>query len=601
MERNTKRLTIAACMICLLISVASLIPRLSYGQSDEDIWVTAYLASWKHYAPPTGNWGVLPADEIEFDAFSHLIYFALSAYSDGTVSEVAPYRNLNPDRLESIVQASHENDTPIIMSVGGWGNYDGFSGAILPENRTNFVNSLIDFIETWGFDGIDLDMEPIRNSDTDNFKAFVQELHEALKDVTTPHSGTPLLTAATDTQPGMWAEIQDYFDQINLMTYDYSGAWQGWVTWHNSAIWTGGNRFPNVDRELPATERSVRRFLNAGVDPSMLGIGLDFYGYRWTGVYEPLEGWDEAPDVESNISYYDLAEEYGIESEEDSGPYYHWDEEAGAAYLSIDDPENYSQPKFISYDNERTAREKIQYTRDNNLGGMIIWELGGGYQKNKPRGERDILLQSVKEAWKGDAGSQNPVALDTPEIIFPEEEAAELPSETEIKWQAIEQASKYEFRLSTSSSLSAVEIDTTLENTIIELDGLERDTDYYYTVRASNGQATSEWSNTRTFTTYTPMASDEPGSLPQIAELDQNYPNPFNPVTTISYKLPEDTPVELEVLSVEGRRITVLVDEHQTAGRHHITFDASDLASGVYMYRLRAGSTVETRTMTFVK
>ncbi len=604
MDRISKMNALGMLWMCAILALSAITPSQSLANTndeDHDIWITAYLASWDHYVPPGGNWGVLPTDEIDFDAFSHLIYFALSAYEDGSVSEVAEYENMNPDRLESIVPASHENDTPIIISVGGWGNYDGFSSAIREENRTNFVNNLIDFIEEWGFDGIDLDMEPIQDSDVDNFKAFVEELHDALEDVTTPYTKEPLLVAATDMQAGMWADIQEYFDQINVMTYDFSGAWEGWVTWHNSNIWSGGHTFPgDEDRELPSMDGDAQEFLDAGVEPEKLGTGLDFYGYRWTGVSEPLESWDSAPDVEDNIAYYELAEEYGIESEENPGDYYEWDDEAGAAYLSIDDPDNFSDPKFISYDNERTAREKIQYARDHDLGGMIIWELAGGYQQDNPAGERDFLLQSVKEAWLGDEDDQ-PITLESPDILYPESDADEIPTETEVEWTDIDDAASYDFQLATNSSLSAVEIDTTVSDTSLVLADLDPDTEYHYQVRSVNGNTTSDWSETRSFTTHTATGAEEPDHLPEDVELEQNYPNPFNPATTIEYNLPEDTDVTLEVLSMEGRHITTLVNEEQSAGSHRVSFDASSLASGVYMYRLEAGDVVKTQTMTFVK
>ncbi|MEX2396291.1 MAG: hypothetical protein WD491_04655, partial [Balneolales bacterium] len=63
---------------------------------ESDIWVGAYLGSWNHYAPPTGNWGNLPTEEIDWDAFTHMYYFAFSAQSDGTLSTVADYENLSP-------------------------------------------------------------------------------------------------------------------------------------------------------------------------------------------------------------------------------------------------------------------------------------------------------------------------------------------------------------------------------------------------------------------------------------------------------------------------------------------------------------------------
>jgi|AntRauTorcE11897_2_1112592.scaffolds.fasta_scaffold01649_1 hypothetical protein len=93
----------------------------------------------------------------------------------------------------------------------------------------------------------------------------------------------------------------------------------------------------------------------------------------------------------------------------------------------------------------------------------------------------------------------------------------------------------------------------------------------------------------------------QPGEVPRTAVLHQNYPNPFNPVTVISYQLPKSRDVTLEVFDVTGRRVAVLVDELRAAGQNRVTFDASGLSSGVYIYRLRAGELIRTRKMILVK
>jgi len=92
-----------------------------------------------------------------------------------------------------------------------------------------------------------------------------------------------------------------------------------------------------------------------------------------------------------------------------------------------------------------------------------------------------------------------------------------------------------------------------------------------------------------------------PDETPVAFELRQNYPNPFNPATLIQYALPQPAVVRLEVYNIIGRRVALLVDEPKIAGWHEISFDASSLASGIYIYRIQAGSFVETRQMVLVK
>lgn len=94
------------------------------------------------------------------------------------------------------------------------------------------------------------------------------------------------------------------------------------------------------------------------------------------------------------------------------------------------------------------------------------------------------------------------------------------------------------------------------------------------------------------------------GPLTEVPEkflLQQNYPNPFNPSTVISWQLAVGSPVKLTVYNVTGQRVAILVNERQPAGTHSVQFDASGLASGVYLYRLEAGGFVENRKMVLMR
>jgi len=92
-----------------------------------------------------------------------------------------------------------------------------------------------------------------------------------------------------------------------------------------------------------------------------------------------------------------------------------------------------------------------------------------------------------------------------------------------------------------------------------------------------------------------------PTRLPESYKLFQNYPNPFNPTTTIRYRLPASSHVSLKVYDILGREVETLVDRRVSAGDHQIRFDASHLASGIYIYRLKAGNFVQTQRMTLIK
>ncbi|NNE70611.1 MAG: T9SS type A sorting domain-containing protein, partial [Rhodothermales bacterium] len=95
--------------------------------------------------------------------------------------------------------------------------------------------------------------------------------------------------------------------------------------------------------------------------------------------------------------------------------------------------------------------------------------------------------------------------------------------------------------------------------------------------------------------------STEADGVPTSFELHANYPNPFNPATTIRYDVSANEMVRLEVFDVLGRKVSTLVNTQQAPGKYAVDFNARDLASGVYVYRLEAGAHVFTRTMLLLK
>jgi hypothetical protein len=89
--------------------------------------------------------------------------------------------------------------------------------------------------------------------------------------------------------------------------------------------------------------------------------------------------------------------------------------------------------------------------------------------------------------------------------------------------------------------------------------------------------------------------------VPQKPTLSQNYPNPFNPTTNIEFTLNQASNVTLEVFNITGQKVATLVQDRMPAGSHQQRFDASGLASGIYMYRLQTGQYTMTRQMILIK
>jgi hypothetical protein len=89
--------------------------------------------------------------------------------------------------------------------------------------------------------------------------------------------------------------------------------------------------------------------------------------------------------------------------------------------------------------------------------------------------------------------------------------------------------------------------------------------------------------------------------VPRVFALSQNYPNPFNPTTVINYQLPVNSFVTLKIYDVLGREVATLINEKQNAGYYRATFNASSLSSGIYFYRLHAGSFTQTKKLVLIK
>ncbi|MDZ7796529.1 MAG: T9SS type A sorting domain-containing protein [Candidatus Marinimicrobia bacterium] len=89
--------------------------------------------------------------------------------------------------------------------------------------------------------------------------------------------------------------------------------------------------------------------------------------------------------------------------------------------------------------------------------------------------------------------------------------------------------------------------------------------------------------------------------VPTEFALEANYPNPFNPTTSINYQLLTDSKVELSVFDMNGKKITTLVNEAKSTGYYSVTWDASNVSSGIDFYRLQAGDFIDTKKMVYMK
>jgi len=372
--------TAAACLALLLAAIRA--------APAAPLWVTAYYPSWNQ------DGGGMGPDKIDYSAITHLVHFAVTPRADGTIEDAkrGPLDVITPAQSADVVARAHKGGAKVLVCLGGAASGPAIEAAITDAVRPAFVRNLVGFVAARGYDGLDIDMEPILPADEPSFVKFIGELRAAMKAanprwlLTIPASGEP------GAQSKLCALLQADFDQINIQTYDLSGAWLGFKTWYNGSIYGDGATLLAATRPFPSVDGIVSQYLAAGIPAAKLGIGLAFYGYVWTGANGPAQGIKGV--TTQTLAYNDIMDKYF------QPKLYHWDEAAHAPYLSLGADQDAGR-KFISFDDARLAREKVLYARVHGLGGVIIWQIGGGYRDSQPAGRKDVLLQAVKAATHG--------------------------------------------------------------------------------------------------------------------------------------------------------------------------------------------------------
>ena len=187
------------------------------------------------------------------------------------------------------------------------------------------------------------------------------------------------------------------------------------------------------------------------------------------------------------------------------------------------------------------------------------------------------------------------------ELVLPPNLSVAAPESVVCVWRpSFPAVERYWFELASDSMFLLKAVDSLLTDTMTIARDLTTAPSYWWRVRAYNAAGWGPYSESRTLTVM-PTAVSKVTQVPLEFALAQNYPNPFNPSTTIRYGLPERSHVTLTVFNSLGQQVATLVEGEREAGHHDVVFDASHLASGVYLYRLVAGEFVQTRKLLLMK
>lgn len=289
----------------------------------------------------------------------NIINYSFAEISNGEIYFAA---NQNPEK----VVAYRQKGVRVILAIGGWGA-GGFSNAMLTqEGRTKLVNSLMDAIKKYQFDGIDIDWEyPTSGAggidhnanDRTNLTLFCQELKTKMLE----YRKDLILTIAAVPTPSFFdfTGLDPYVDYYNLMTYDFA---LSKTAYHDSALYRNQYATSSLDS-------SVTSLINCGVASTKIIPGVAFYGRKAEFTSSATLGSSLKTDlVAGSISYKQLK---GL-LQEHPDMVESYDDVAKASYIIYNNT-------FYTYDSPRSILDKCNYVKDHNLAGLMAWELASDF------------------------------------------------------------------------------------------------------------------------------------------------------------------------------------------------------------------------------
>ncbi|HHU55532.1 MAG TPA: glycoside hydrolase family 18 protein [Acholeplasmataceae bacterium] len=270
------------------------------------------------------------------------------------------------EHRDEIIKEAHSAGVKVVLSIGGWGA-GGFSEmASSKETREEFIDSIIFNVKANHFDGVDIDWEYPTSSagniasspdDKDNFTLFMEELRVALDNV----NPNLILSIAVSASPHAAKHYYDIprlnkvLDYLHLMTYDLID-YKTLNTTHHT------NLYPSKYSNLSVDE-AVKAYINEGMDPQKIIVGLAFFGHLFTTTSEGTNGIGATSENRRGIPYRTIVNDYLNKREYKV----YLDEDAKAPWI-------YGNNTFISYDDPDSIKAKCEYVLKHNLGGVMNWE-----------------------------------------------------------------------------------------------------------------------------------------------------------------------------------------------------------------------------------
>jgi chitinase len=246
-------------------------------------------------------------------------------------------------------------------------------------NKATFEANLLRAMDSFGYDGIDVDWEPLATTDQAQVLTFLKDLRTARPSMIITF---PLNWVGSSSTPDTWlAQLAPVVDQINIMSYEMADAYPGWTSWHEAALYGETSSHPSSVSSI---------FIRAGVPAAKLGVGLGSYGSCWSGP----TGMNQA--TGSGIIASDNTMTYAhILSSYYSAAAYHWDATGREAYLSWASATGPEGCTMVSYEDPTSIAEKVAYVKSAGLGGVMMWTINQGHVPTAAAGQQDPLLNAA--------------------------------------------------------------------------------------------------------------------------------------------------------------------------------------------------------------
>ncbi|MGY2894373.1 glycosyl hydrolase family 18 protein [Deinococcus sp. UYEF24] len=363
------------------------------SQKAAQRWLTGYVAGYER--------DLLPLGELDWSTMTDVTVARVVPLPDGRLDATFDIDPLGgPLWAAAVVRAAHAHGLRAALMVGGAGAHDAFAAAATPAHQGAFVSGLLELVAKGGFDGVDLDWEPLEKADEADLISLAQRLKRERPGLTLslPLGYVNANFPAEEARPSL-EKLSRVFDRINVMSYDMAGDDEGWASWHSAALRGDTESTPT------SVQNSVNAYIAAGIPARKLGLGVGFFGQCFQGVNAPRQTPAAFHIVASDgdMSYANIVRDYLKPALR------HWDAVAGVPYLGFQNlgsphlnaPPLGTQTRFgpkkcsyVSYDDERSVALKAEYARQHGLGGMIVWTVAQGHFSGS--GGHDPLLKAMR-------------------------------------------------------------------------------------------------------------------------------------------------------------------------------------------------------------